>query len=282
MSVTAGLLLVLAIVLGITALVFAVLWLIARWGVTKVARSHAAEDQRRVALELSNAEQSGKLQLIRELHEVTVTDLSTLVGHAEGAKYTAKADPAAVARTAATIEEATRAILADVRRVLVLVREAQAAGVADPGLDSVDELYDVMSEAGLDIRAIESGTPFPLKAGPQLAVYRILHESLQNALAHGGPGTKVTVAFNWTGDSLSITIEDDGVLAAQRRGEPPADDTSALAAEGRGLSELRERAAVYDGVFSAGPVPGMGFTVSVAFPRIRYNNGIHSVKLAGQ
>ncbi len=46
--------------------------------------------------------------------------------------------------------------------------------------------------------------------------------------------------------------------------------------EGRTLADLRELAAVYDGVFSAAPVPGMGFTVSVAFPRIRYNNGLHS------
>ncbi len=101
-----------------------------------------------------------------------------------------KADPEAAARSAAIIEDAARAIRADVRRVLTLVREAQAAGVADPGLRSVDELYDVMTQAGLEIRALETGAPFALKAGPQLAVYRILHGALENALVHGGPGTQ--------------------------------------------------------------------------------------------
>jgi signal transduction histidine kinase len=282
----AALLTVLAAVLGVAAIAFAVLWLVARHRGNRIIRSRAAQDQRRLDLELAHAEQAGKLQLIRELHEVTVTDLATLVGHAEGAKYTVRADPEAALRSAATIEGAAREILDDVRRVLTLVHEAQALGLADPGLGSIDELYDVMSEAGLDIRVLETGTPFPLKGGAQLTVYRILQESLDNALIHGGPGTRVTVAFTWTADSLSISIEDDGVLAAQRRegGDPvytAADDMGALtgAVEGRGLSELRERAAVYGGVFSAVPVPGMGFTVSVAFPRLRYNNGIHSVNL---
>jgi signal transduction histidine kinase len=171
--------------------------------------------------------------------------------------------------------------------VLTLVRETEALGVVEPGLASVEELYDVMSDAGLEIRVLESGTPFELKAGPQLTVSRILQETLQNSLKHGGPGTRVTVAFTWTDDSLSIAVEDDGVLAAERRGGreatyTAAEDLEALTGvvEGAGLRELRERAAVYGGVFNAVPVPGMGFTVSVAFPRIRYNNGIHSVNLA--
>lgn len=288
MDAALALALVVAAVLGVCAIVVGILWMLSRRRVRNLVREQAGNDRRRVELELANAEQAAKLQLIRELHEVTVTDLVTLVGHAEGAKYTAKADPGAVARSAATIEDAAGAILEDVRRLLTLVREAEAAGVTAPGLGSIDELYDVMSEAGLDIRVLETGTPFPLKAGPQLAVHRILHESLQNALVHGGPGTKVTVAFTWTGDSLSLTVEDDGVLAAQRRegkdaAYTPADDLNALTGvtEGRGLTEMRERVAVYDGVFSAVPVPGLGFTVSVAFPRIRYNNGIHSVNLTG-
>jgi signal transduction histidine kinase len=274
------LLTVVCIVLGVVAVAFAVLWLIARFRLAKYRRSRANDDRRRVELELANAEQAAKLELIRELHEVTVTDLGTLVGHAEGAKYAIKADPSAAGRIASVIEDAARAILADVRRLLTLVREAEALGAADPGLQSIDELYDVMTQSGLEIRVLETGTPFELKAGPQLAVYRIVHGALENALAHGGPGTNVTVAFTWTGDSLSISIEDDGVLAAERRGES-SDAVVALAGEGRTLDELRERTAVYGGVFSAGAVPGKGFAVSVAFPRIRYNNGLHSVKLKG-
>lgn len=282
-----ALLAVVAAVLAASTVAFAVLWLVARHRTNRILRARADQDQRRVELELANAEQAGKLQLIRELHEVTVTDLATLIGHAEGAKYTARADPEAAVRSAGVIEDAAREILDDVRRVLTLVRETEALGVSEPGLESVDELYDVMSEAGLEIRVLESGTPFELKAGPQLTVYRILHESLQNALKHGGPGTRVTVAFTWTEDSLSISVEDDGVLAAERRGERSAtytatEDLEALTGvvEGAGLTELRERAAVYGGVFNAVPVPGMGFTVTVAFPRLRYNNGIHSVNLA--
>lgn len=259
MTGLAALLLVLAVVLGAAALAFAVLWLVARARLTRYRRSRADDDRRRVELELANSEQAAKLELIRELHEVTVTDLGTLVGHAEGAKYAIKADPSAAGRIASVIEDAARAILADVRRLLTLVREAEALGAVDPGLHSIDELYDVMTQSGLDIRALETGTPFPLKAGPQLAVYRIVHGALDSALSHGA--THVTVGFTWTGDSLSVSIEDDG------------------AGEGRSLDELRERAAVYDGVFNATLVPGTGFTVAVAFPRIRYNNGLHSVHL---
>ncbi|MDQ1577733.1 MAG: hypothetical protein QOE21_420, partial [Microbacteriaceae bacterium] len=50
-------------------------------------------------------------------------------------------------------------------------------------------------------------------------------------------------------------------------------------ASGRGMTEMRERAELFGGIFNAYSVPGVGFSVSAIFPALRYDNGVHGVNL---
>ncbi len=282
-----------AVLLLLIALLFLVLWRRAR----RAARSASADrielERERIDLELSLAEQTSRLRIIRELHELAVHSVSVIISQADGARYAATTNPDVATRSASAIAEAARSTLADLRRVMTVVRDGEADTAPQPSLSSARELFKVMREAGLDVEFVETGSRLDLKQGAELAVYRILQEALSNALSHGGAGTSARVSFKWTDQGLEVLVDDDGIRAeairngldpnveAQQRSYSQDDDLAALTQSpvGRGITEMRERTELFGGVFSANTVPGVGFSVAAIFPALKYHNGVHGVKL---
>ncbi|MET0724706.1 MAG: ATP-binding protein [Leifsonia sp.] len=278
-----------AVALGVVAVVLLVLWLRARSRLRRVDRDWTTAERTRIGLELSLAEQTGRLGIVRDLQDVAVHSVGRLVSQAEGARYTAESDPSTAVRAVAGVIDAGRVALGDMRRVLTVAREGEALSSPQPGLQSAQNLFRVMRDAGLTITFEESGPRYELKPGAELAVFRILHAALANSLKHGGVGTEARVSFAWTDEGLQLTIDDDGIRAAARReGDDPSvrslsidDDLRTLTEtiSGAGISQMRQRAELFGGVFSAHSVPGVGFSVSAAFPALRFHNGVHGVEL---
>ncbi len=282
--------LIASIVLAVLSVLLLVLWLRAR----RVAVNQSAAEQLRIDLELSLAEQQGRLGIIRELQDIAVLAVSRLVTGAEAARYTAETDPSSAVRAATALAEDGRGALADMRRVLTIVREGESVATAQPGLQSARDLFRVMRDAGLVVGFTEAGERFPLKPGAELAIFRILQSALANSIKHGGPGTEAKITFTWTQDGLQLQVDDDGIRAAARRSSADAgefaartsytidDDLKALSESisGAGITQMRERAELFGGVFNAGTVPGVGFSVSAIFPSLRFHNGVHGVNLS--
>jgi signal transduction histidine kinase len=268
----------------VLTVVFLVLWIRAARGRRRQYFARVDAERDNLDLEASLQEQLGKLRIVRELHEVAIHSVSTIVSQADGAQYAATADAGAAVRASATIAEAARSTLADLRRVMTVVGGSVDESLPEPRTDMTLELFDLMRDAGLEITVVENGEP---------AVFRIVQEALSNALKYGGIGTQVRVSSTWTDEGLQVVIDDDGVRAAARRdGLDPdklaqsrtytfQDDLDALTevVVGPGMSEMRERAALYRGILTANMLPGVGFTVSAVFPSIRYDNGVHGVNL---
>jgi signal transduction histidine kinase len=280
-------------VLLVFAVLFLVLWLLARRRRRTQLFDRVEADDARIDLEISLQEQLSRLRIIRELHELAVHSVSVIIKQADGARYAAVSDPSAAARSAVAIAETARGTLADLRRVMTVVREGEADASPQPRLRSARDLLKTMRDAGLDVTFVETGDRFDLTEGAELAVFRILQEALSNALKYGGEGTAVKVSFTWTEEGLQLLVDDDGVRsAARRQGLDPnevaqqrsytfEDDLNALTgvASGRGMTEMRERAELFGGIFNAYSVPGVGFSVSAIFPALRYDNGVHGVNL---
>ncbi|BDZ46682.1 sensor histidine kinase [Naasia aerilata] len=273
------------------AVLFLLLWLAARRRLRQLAGEQTASARARVDLELSVAEQGGRLRIIRELHDLALHRVTSMIADAEGARYASGTDPAAAIRAAATIAETGRAALADMRRVNSLVRETEADVLLQPTLKSTRDLFKIMRDAGLGVTFDESGEPYELSAGAELAIYRILQEALSNSLKWGGDGTEARVSFTWTSQGLQVRVDDDGIRnAAVRKGLDPdnggagytvEDDLRTLTQEiiGPGIEEMRERTELFGGVFSASQTAGVGFSVSAVFPALRHHNGVHGVDL---
>jgi signal transduction histidine kinase len=280
-------------VLLVLAVLFLVLWLLARRRRRSQLFEAVEADDARIDLEISLQKQLSRLRIIRELHELAVHSVSVIISQADGARYAAATDPTVAARSAVTIAETARGTLADLRRVMTVVREGEADASPQPRLRTARDLLKAMRDAGLEITFVETGDRFDLPDGAELAVFRILQEALSNALKYGGEGTAVKVSFTWTEEGLQLLVDDDGVRSAARReGLDPNevaqqrsytfdDDLNALTGvvSGPGMTEMRERAELFGGIFNAYPVPGVGFSISAIFPALRYDNGVHGVNL---
>lgn len=287
-------LLIVAAVLVLAFVVALVLWLRARHRVRRSDRDWTNAERTRIDLELSLAEQTGRLAIVRELQDVAVHNVSRAITQAEGARYTIESDPSSGVRALTGLVDSGREAVADMRRVLTVAREGEAVSSTQPGLQSARDLFRVMRDAGLTIVFDEAGERYELKPGAELAIFRILQGALANALKHGGAGTEAKVAFGWTRDGLQLNVDDDGIRAQARRAGLDADginrdtaytiddDLHALTANltGAGLSQMKQRAELFGGVFQARTVPGVGFSVSVVFPALRFHNGVHSVNLS--
>jgi signal transduction histidine kinase len=282
-----------SVLLLVAAAAFLILWLVALAGRRRQRSLRIEAEHDRFDLQLSLDEQTARLRIIRELDEVAITSVSLVISQADGARYSGEQDPSSVARAAGNIADAARSALADLRRVLTVVREGEADAAPQPPLVSARELFKVMRDAGLVLEFEETGDRFGMPRGAELAIYRILQESLSNARKYGGEGTHVRVSFTWTDEGLAIRVDDDGVRAvvrrsgldpnqvAQQRGYSVDDDLDALTevAVGAGITEMRERAALFGGLFTATRVPGVGFSISAVFPQLKYHNGVHGVNL---
>lgn len=280
--------------LAVLAAVLLVLWLRAAGRVRRLTSREAALDSAAARLQVSVADQGGRLRIIRELHDVAVHRVSAIIAQADGARYAGATDPTAAVRAVHTIAETGRTTLADMRRVMTLVRESEAEAAPQPRLRSTRDLFRVMRDAGLRVRFAETGEPYELTAAAELAVYRILQEALSNSLKYGGDGTEARVGFTWTASGLAVRVDDDGFRnAVLRRGLTPddtaaeltygvEDDLRALTQEivGPGIREMRTRAELFGGTLTAEETPGVGFGIAATFPSLRFHNGVHGVDLA--
>ncbi|WFR66886.1 hypothetical protein P9139_20160 [Curtobacterium flaccumfaciens] len=87
-------------------------------------------------------------------------------------------------------------------------------------------------------------------------MYRIVQESLTNAVRYAPDARAVSAVVTSTTDSVVVLVVDDG-----RRSAP---DTPTGA--GRGLIGIRERVHALDGGVDAGPRPDGGWEVRASIP----------------
>ncbi|TKJ23462.1 histidine kinase [Blastococcus sp. CCUG 61487] len=212
--------------------------------------------------EMRLAASTERARIARELHDVVAHSLSVVIAQADGGRYAGKADPAAATDALEAIAATGRQALTDMRSLLGVLREGGGEEYApQPDVDAIPALVEDVRASGLDVDLIVEGEPQPLPAGPQLAAYRIVQESLTNVLKHAGPASRAWVRLQWRTDALELSVLDDGRGASAALSSGTASD-----GQGQGLRGMRERAQLHRGRLEAGPRHGGGFGVHAALP----------------
>ncbi len=218
------------------------------------ARADALQREAQLA---SAAERS---RIARELHDIVAHNLSVVVLQAAGAQAQAEhqgPNPSTLAK----IERSGREALAEMRRLVGVLREDGAAGPElepNPGVAQLPKLIDRVRAAGLEVELRRDGQIADLPPAIDLSAYRIVQEALTNTLKHAGGHAHVWVSLRREPDDLVIEIVDDG-------GGASLDGTSAEGA-GHGLVGMRERVALFGGQLQAGPRAPSGFAVRARLP----------------
>jgi signal transduction histidine kinase len=210
---------------------------------------HRAEESRRQAAE------EERLRIARELHDVVAHNVSVIALQAGGALL---AGPAAGRQALTTIEVTARDTLAELNRLLGVLRHRGSPPdrAPQPGLARVEALLRHAREAGLAADLRLAGEPRPLPAAVELSAYRIVQEAVTNTLRHAG-ASRLEVRIGYGQDALELSIVDDG------RGV----SAEALAAStGHGLIGIRERVELFGGDLAAGSSSLGGFSVRAHLP----------------
>jgi signal transduction histidine kinase len=203
-----------------------------------------------------------RLRIARELHDVVAHTMATINVQAGVAVHVLTDRPDAAAEALQTIKTASKEGLRELRAILNVLRQADEADPTEPapGLAQAPALIDGARRAGLGTTLTVTGTQRPLTAAVDLAAYRIIQESLTNAIRHAGPAT-ATVSLAYGEDELGVEVADTG------RGTTAAAAAAAgPQGTGHGLTGMRERAASVGGTVEAGPQPAGGYRVSARLP----------------
>jgi signal transduction histidine kinase len=202
-------------------------------------RARAEQTARLVELDRRQAVSAERTRMARELHDVIANHLSAVAIHATAALSVRGRDPATVEQALKVIRENSVQGLAEMRQMIELLREGE--GRDEPTrvrLSEVDRLVALARGAGLTVRLETTGEPRSVPVGVDLAAYRIVQESLTNALKHGTGRAEVEVGY--AADKVTVTVEN------------PVNGASAVPGAGAGLIGMRERAALLHGRFDAG------------------------------
>ncbi|MEU9471658.1 histidine kinase [Streptomyces avermitilis] len=233
-------------------------WIVRNHRDTAAAERLRAEQTALLAeIDRSQAVTAERARMARELHDMVANHLSAIAIHSTAAL--SLDDPRTSKDALGVIRENSVEGLAEMRRLIGILRDdsGDKEPSAAPTLDGLEALAEGARTNGLDV-ALDATHENRLPAPVELAAYRIVQESLTNALKHASPGR------------VAVTLaERDGSLAVRVTSPYGDRDGPRAPGSGAGLVGMRERVALLHGTFEAGPEDcgrGKVWTVRATLP----------------
>ncbi|MFI8003573.1 sensor histidine kinase [Streptomyces sp. NPDC086010] len=208
-----------------------------------------------------------RLRIARELHDMIGHSMSMINVQASAALHRLERDPGQAHEALTVIKQGSKEGLRELRATLGVLRQVDEAAptAPPPGLSRIDDLASSASRAGLDVRIKRVGTHSALPAAVDLAAYRIVQESLTNAVRHSG-ARRVVIRLDRDDRALALSVQDDGRGAA-----------IAGRSGGSGIAGMTERARALGGTLSAEAGRTGGFTVRARLPFSHHHEQIGGV-----
>jgi signal transduction histidine kinase len=191
-----------------------------------------------------------RLTIGRELQDIIAHSVSVMVVQAGGARRLLHDEPDRARESIVNVERTGREALADMRRLLGLLRKDDdpRALAPQPGLDQLAELVDAMTDAGLSCELRTEGASIDLTPGIDLVAYRVIETALEGATAGGCQHARATVRYAARG--LELEIDGERRLA-------DLDDR---------LQAVSERVELYGGDLAVVDSPPAGFAIRCRLP----------------
>ncbi len=237
--------------------------------VAQELRSRNAELERLRLVEAREVVTAERTRIARELHDVVAHHVIAIVIRAQAADRVADERPGAPLEAVRWIAGAGQEALTSMRQVVQVLRtrgdggpDARAPLAPGAALAELSDVAARVREAGLPVELQLPELP-GLPALVEQAALRITQESLTNVLLHA-VATRAVVHVRLSAGALVLTVDDDG-----RAGPPTRDPFAPQPGTGRvgnGLVGMRERAASFGGVVTAGPSPLGGWQITAVLP----------------
>jgi signal transduction histidine kinase len=213
-------------------------------------RGRELEEERELFAEIALRHE--RARIASELHDIIGHAISVMVIQAAAGQRLVGHDPGRAREAFAAIAESARQGQEDLNRLVELLGGTETGG---PDLTLIEEVVTRASRSGLDVSCRFEGDHDTVAAGTAHIAFRVVQESLTNALRHA-PGATVRVLVNGSAGRLTVRVENDGSVQERLN----------VSGTGHGLMGLRERVQALDGQLRAGPTPHGGWLVEATLP----------------
>ncbi|WP_152394545.1 sensor histidine kinase [Paenibacillus guangzhouensis] len=207
---------------------------------TQLEQTHRALKQSHKELEeasvrsLRYAVLEERTRIARDIHDSIGHGLTSVIVQLQALPYMIKANTAEADATLSNVLDVARNCLTEVRTVV----HQMAIDDAGLGLLALKSLINsVQEQSGLQITLNVKGDVTPWKADVSELLYRVLQESLTNAIRHA-KATHVHVSVNEQPEKITMRIQDNGSWTGDA---PPS--------PGFGINGMRERCECAGGSF---------------------------------
>lgn len=195
-------------------------------------------------------------QLARELHDTVAHHVSAIAIRAQAGRTLARTNPNAPVEALKVIEEEASKTLAEMRAMVGALRRGEEPELTPmPGVADIERLARDIGEGPATKVAI-SGDVGGIAPSVDAAIYRLVQESITNALRHARHATTIEVTVTVDSRLVRVTVRDDG--------EPRH---TAIPERGFGLIGMSERVKLLGGSLAMGPGPERGWAVSAVLPK---------------
>jgi signal transduction histidine kinase len=224
----------------------------------RLRRERVAELEERVLRAEREAERERRLaaaeertRIARDLHDSAGHAINVILVQAGAARLLSQKDPERSRGALETIETVARETLTEIDRLVGALRDEEGTVEPPTGVAALDSLAERHRSAGLDVTIAVNGQRRALAPAVDQAAFRIVQESLTNALLHGRGSADVVLTF--AQDALEIAVTNAVAAGA------PSDGG------GHGIVGMNERAALVGGRLEAGGSDGF-FRVRAHLP----------------
>jgi signal transduction histidine kinase len=175
--------------------------------------------------------------IARDVHDLVAHSLTVVMLQMTAARLRLQRDPPAAGELLAATERLGRQALAEVRRLVDLLRDDEPTSGPLPGAAELPALVGRLREAGMDVRLEMEGDVDRISGSAGVTLYRVAQEALSNAARHAA-GAAVRVRLHVGEDETRLWVRDWGTGAKRA----PAGEHA-----GHGLRGMHERAALVGG-----------------------------------
>ena len=220
-----------------------------RWRAEVAARLVQDEHERELEARRRRAEE--RVGIARDLHDVVSHTLAVVGVHLNVAIDAFDSDPDEAKGALRLAQDVRGRAMNDLKGLVDVLREGSAVVEPAAGLDGLERLAEQVRGAGFDVSLTEFGERSDVPAAVATAVYRVVQESLTNAVRHSG-GSRIALTLRYAPTSVVVDVQDNG------RGAETVVD-------GHGIAGMRERVAALGGALTAGATK-TGFAVRAMIP----------------
>jgi signal transduction histidine kinase len=242
------------------AITFTVAWVIGfavgeKYREVDEAKERAALAEREREERARRAVADERARIARELHDVVGHSVSVMTVQASAVRRVLDQDQERVSEALQVVEQTGREALAEMRRMVGVLRHAEEAPALapQPSLGEIERLVQHARDRGLPVELSIEGDPVDLPTAIDLTAYRLVQEGLTNAIKHAR-AQQAEVVIRYEDGHVELTVSDDGSGGGDGGGS------------GHGLVGMRERVTVYGGELEAGPRPEGGFRLRARLP----------------